>query len=78
MAKEAEREEQQRQRDPKTPFTGALTSKAKADLQDIVQVLGLTTDGQKKDILTQINAHFDANPSVMDAFIHSVLPKSLI
>ena len=61
-AKEAEREEQRRQRDPNAQFTGALTSKTKADLQDIAQVLGLATNGQKKDILARINSHFDANP----------------
>ena len=61
-AKEAEREEQRRQRDPNAQFTGALTSKTKADLQDIAQVLGLTTDGKKKDILARLNTHFDANP----------------
>ena len=66
VAKEAEREEQRRQRDPNAPFTGALTSKTKADLQDIAQVLGLTTDGQKKDILARINTHFDANPILRD------------
>lgn len=61
-AKEAEREEQRRQRDPNAPFTGALTSKTKADLQDIAQILGLTIDGQKKEVLARINSHFDANP----------------
>ncbi|GLB43946.1 hypothetical protein LshimejAT787_1501300 [Lyophyllum shimeji] len=65
-AKEAEREEQRRQRDPNAPFTGALTSKTKADLQDIAQALGLTTDGQKKDLLARINAHFEANPSLRE------------
>jgi hypothetical protein len=45
VAKEAEREEQQWQRDPNTPFTGVLTLKTKADLQDIAQVLGLAMDG---------------------------------
>jgi hypothetical protein len=66
VAKEAEREEQRRHRDPNAPFTGALTSKTRADLQDIAQVLGLATDGQKKDILARINAHFDANPILRD------------
>lgn len=66
VAKEAEREEQRRQMDPNAPFTGALTSKTKADLQDIAQALELTTDGQKKDILARINAHFDANPGLRD------------
>ncbi|KAI9454068.1 hypothetical protein BJY52DRAFT_1095640, partial [Lactarius psammicola] len=65
-AKEAEREAQRQQRDPNAPFTGTLTSKTKANLQDIAQVLGLVTDGQKKDVLAQINAHFDANPTLRD------------
>jgi len=51
VAKEAEREEQWQQRDPNAPFTGVLALKTKADLQDIAQVLGLTTDSLKKDIL---------------------------
>ena len=68
VARRAEREEQGRQRDPNAPFPGALTSKTKADLQDIAQILGLTTDGQKKDILTRINAHFDANPLLYGGF----------
>jgi hypothetical protein len=66
VAKEAERDEQRRQRDPNAPFTGTLTLKTKANLQDIVQVLGLTTDGQKKDILAWITAHFKANPILHD------------
>ncbi len=67
-AKEAERDEQRRQRDPNAPFTGLLTmtSKTRADLQDIAQVLKLSTDGQKKDILARINAYFDANPAMRD------------
>jgi hypothetical protein len=65
-AKEAEREVQRRQRDPNAPFTGTLFSKTKADLQDIAQVLGLTMDGQKKDILARISTHFDANPILRD------------
>jgi hypothetical protein len=65
-AKEAEREEQRRQQDPNVPFTGALSSKSKADLQDITQALGLLTDGQKKDLLAQINTHFDANSELRD------------
>ena len=66
VAKEVEREEQRWLRDPNAPFTGALTSKTKADLQDIAQVLGLTTDGQKKDILARITVYFDTNPAMRD------------
>ncbi|KAH9017432.1 hypothetical protein EDB85DRAFT_2155181 [Lactarius pseudohatsudake] len=65
-AMEAEREEQRRQRDPNAPFTGALTSKTKADLQDIAQVLGLSIGGQKKAIVARINAHFDSYPILRD------------
>ncbi|KAI0250717.1 hypothetical protein BJV78DRAFT_1109811, partial [Lactifluus subvellereus] len=61
-AKQAEREEQRQQRDPNEPFTGALATKTKADLQDIAQALELKIDGQKKDLLVQINAHFDEDP----------------
>jgi len=65
-AKEAEREEQRRQRDPNTPFTGTLNSKSKADLQDVAHALGLSMDGQKKDLLGRIKAHFDANTTLHD------------
>ncbi|KAI0291531.1 hypothetical protein BC826DRAFT_885750, partial [Russula brevipes] len=62
VAKEIEREAQRQQRDPTELFTGMLGSKSKPDLQDVAQVLGLATDGQKKALLARINAHFDENP----------------
>jgi hypothetical protein len=62
--KEAERKEQRRLRDPNVPFTGLLSSKSKADLQDIVHALGISMDGQKKDLLGRINTHFDANTAL--------------
>ena len=65
-AKQAEREEQRRQRDPDAPFSGALATKTKADLQDIAQVLKLTLDGQRKDLLARINAHFDSQPHLRE------------
>ncbi|KAH9070740.1 hypothetical protein EDB83DRAFT_2210368, partial [Lactarius deliciosus] len=61
-AKLTEREEQRRQRDPNEPFTGALATKTKGDLQDVAQALELAITGQKKDLLAQINSHFDDNP----------------
>ena len=61
-AKQAEREKQRRQRDPNKPFTGSLMTKTKADLQDVAQVLGLTIDGQKKELLARINAYFNEHP----------------
>ena len=48
----------------KYPFTGTLNSKSKADLQDVAHALGLSMDGQKKDILGQIKAYFDANTTL--------------
>ncbi|KAH9954511.1 hypothetical protein BJV74DRAFT_791133, partial [Russula compacta] len=62
--KEAERTQLQLERDPNEPFTGALTMKVKADLQDIAQALGLLTTGGKKDILECITHHFRANPDL--------------
>ena len=62
VEKDTEREKQRWQRDPNAPFIGALTSKTKVEVQDVAQVLGLTVDGQKKDILARMIAHFDANP----------------
>ena len=61
-AKQVEWDEQCQQRDPNTPFACALVTKTKADLQDIAQVLGLAIDSQRKDLLVQINAHFDTHP----------------
>ncbi|KAL0056970.1 hypothetical protein AAF712_016412 [Marasmius tenuissimus] len=65
------REDQQRQRqedrahrDPNKPFTGSLGSKNKPDLQDIAWVLGLSIDGQKKDLIAHITAHFDTHPDL--------------
>jgi len=49
--KAREQQAAKEERDLTAPFAGVLTSKTKADLQDIAQVLGLATDGQKKDIL---------------------------
>ncbi|KAG5335208.1 hypothetical protein C0989_001866 [Termitomyces sp. Mn162] len=51
-AKETEREQQQQQRDSNAAFSGTLGLKTKADLQNVAQALGLTTDGKKKDLLT--------------------------
>ncbi|KAH8987342.1 hypothetical protein EDB86DRAFT_2784258, partial [Lactarius hatsudake] len=42
-------------------FTGALATKTKGDLQDIAQALELAINGQRKDLLTRINSHFDEN-----------------
>jgi hypothetical protein len=58
--------EQRRQRDPNEPFTGALATKTKADLQDIAHALELTIDGQKKDLLARLNAHFDENSILLE------------
>ena len=65
-AKDAETQAQRAARDPNKPFSGILTSKNKADLEDIVIALGLPglTNGKKltkKDLINSINAHFDAN-----------------
>ena len=65
-AKQAEWDEQHQQRDPNAPFTGALVTKTKANLQDIAQVFGLAIDSLKKDILAQINAYFDTHPHLCE------------
>ncbi|KAF9257525.1 hypothetical protein L218DRAFT_1006058 [Marasmius fiardii PR-910] len=48
-------------RDPNQLFSGSLNSKNKADLQDIAYSLHLSLDGNKKDLITRINSHFDAH-----------------
>lgn len=66
-AKEAEREQLQLERDLNEPFTGALTTKTKPDLQDIAQALGLLYSGGKKDLLEHIVHHFDVNPDLQNS-----------
>lgn len=63
-AKEAERERLRLERDLNEPFTGALTTKTKPDLQDIAQALGLLTSGGKKDLFECITHDFDVNPDL--------------
>ncbi|KAK2462226.1 hypothetical protein APHAL10511_005722 [Amanita phalloides] len=64
MAAEAERQHLHEQCDPNELFKGALGSKGKEDLKDIAFSLGLSLNGQKKDILEQITTYFDANPNL--------------
>jgi SAP domain-containing new25 len=64
--KEAECEQLQLERDQNEPFTGALTTKPKPDLQDVAQALGLPTTGGKKDLLERITHYFDANPDLQN------------
>jgi hypothetical protein len=66
-AKEAERDRLRLERSPDEPFTGALTTKAKPDLQDVAQALGLLITGSKKDLLERITHHFDENPNLRNA-----------
>ncbi|KAF7975991.1 hypothetical protein HWV62_8152 [Athelia sp. TMB] len=42
-------------------FSGGLASKNKPDLQDITEALGIAKDGNKANLLTRINAHFDSH-----------------
>lgn len=63
-AKEAERGRLRLERDWNEPFTGALTTKPKPDLQDIAHTLGLLTTGGKKDLLERITQCFDGNPNL--------------
>ena len=63
-AKEADCERLRLERNPDEPFTGALTTKAKPDLQDVAQALGLLITGSKKDLLERITHHFDENPNL--------------
>jgi hypothetical protein len=64
VAKEAERERLRLESDRNEPFTGALTTKSKPDLQDIAHALGLLTTGGKKVLLERITHCFNENPSL--------------
>jgi hypothetical protein len=59
QAKEAERQCKRDERDPNEELLGSLHSKSKDDLKDIACLLGLSMDGQKKDLLACITNKFD-------------------
>lgn len=61
QAEEKERQEWHKQRDPNEPFVGLLNSQKKADLQDIVNALGLEIEGRVDNLKSNINAYFDKN-----------------
>ncbi|KAJ7480572.1 hypothetical protein FB451DRAFT_1171179 [Mycena latifolia] len=61
--KENCRDENRRNWDPNTIFTGLLSAKAKGDLMDIAWALKLTEDGTKAVLLDRINTYFDAHPA---------------
>lgn len=58
---------QRADRDSSELFRGLLTSKSKGDLQEIVDVLGLSENSTAKDLQTRINAHFDAQPDLCES-----------
>ena len=47
---------------PDDPFIGSLSSKNKADLQEIAGALSLPKYGTKDALILRINAFFDSNP----------------
>jgi hypothetical protein len=46
---------------------GALSSKNKADLQDIADALSLTEDGTKEVLVRRINTFFDSHPHIRNS-----------
>lgn len=73
LDKETERRQQRAERDPNEPFRGSLSSRNKADLQEIAGALNLSEDGTVKDLLTRITAHFDANSHLRSSPLFSGL-----
>jgi hypothetical protein len=63
----AEREQQRHDRPADQPFTGALSSKKKPDLQEIAGALNLTETGTKEALISRINKFFEQNPDLHDA-----------
>ena len=55
----ARREQQQRDRPADQPFTGALSSKRKPDLQEIAGALDLSEDGTREALISRINELFE-------------------
>lgn len=60
--KEVARDQRRRARPPDDPFIGSLSSKNKADLQEIAGALSLPKYGTKDALILRINAFFDSNP----------------
>jgi len=60
--KEVARDQQRRARPSNEPFIGSLSSKNKADLQEIAGALSLPENGTKDALILRINAFFDSNP----------------
>jgi hypothetical protein len=65
-ADEAERLRNRLALDPNTPFTGALSSKNKTQLQDIAFTLHLPVDNKltKEALTSSINDHFEKHPEL--------------
>ena len=65
-AKEAVRLQNRLTLDPDTPFTGALSSRNKTQLQDIAFTLHLPIDNKltKEQLTSSINKHFNKNPTL--------------
>ena len=57
-----EREQQRRDCPADQPFTGALSSKKKPDLQEIAGALDLSEDGTKEVLISRINEFFEQKP----------------
>ncbi|KAJ3500940.1 hypothetical protein NLJ89_g9566 [Agrocybe chaxingu] len=64
QAAEARERRDEIRNDPHFSFSGALTSKKKDQLVDIIVTLGLTKDGTKNALIERINKHFDDHPEL--------------
>jgi hypothetical protein len=65
--KENSRQENRRNWDPSTAFTGLLSAKSKDDLLNIAWTLKLAEDGTKVKLLDRITAYFDNHPAERDS-----------
>ncbi|KAJ7086160.1 hypothetical protein B0H15DRAFT_782325 [Mycena belliarum] len=65
--KENCRDQNRRNWDPTTIFTGILSAKAKGDLMDIAWSLRLAEDGTKAVLLDRINSYFDSHPAARES-----------
>ena len=66
-AERNDREQQQHNWAPDTPFTGSLSLKSKPDLQEIAGTLSLAEEGTKEVLICKINTFFDSHPHICNS-----------
>lgn len=69
----AARKQQRQLRDPNEGFMGPIESKSKVELHDLAYSLRLSLSGNKDDLITRIQRHFDKLPALRNDLRYSGL-----